>query len=312
LLGSNPSGVSAMSSGATGAESSLDTRSLFPSQPQAAPLVLATPPPPLAPAQAVPGQAVPGQAVPGQAAPGQAAPGQIAPATVAHPDSGGGLARWLPTVFALVAVLIAGVIATVVILGRDVEPPRTVTITQLVPPPDSAAPPTTTTPVAPPPTTPVVTEGSVRIAAAEGSNLEGATIRLGERTLTAAEATTPMNISPGTYAVRVEREGYRPWEGEVVVTAGQQAMISPELVPVSVQQRAPAAPPATLSINTRPWSRVWIGSRELGTTPIGEATVPSGTVRLRIVDRDGRTFNRSVRVAPGATENVFFDLEGPQ
>jgi serine/threonine-protein kinase len=312
LLGSNPSGVSAMSSGATGAESSLDTRSLFPSQPQAAPLVLATPPPPLAPAQAVPGQAVPGQAVPGQAAPGQAAPGQIAPATVAHPDSGGGLARWLPTVFALVAVLIAGVIATVVILGRDVEPPRTVTITQLVPPPDTAAPPTTTTPVAPPPTTPVVTEGSVRIAAAEGSNLEGATIRLGERTLTTAKATTPMNISPGTYAVRVEREGYRPWEGEVVVTAGQQAMISPELVPVSVQQRAPAAPPATLSINTRPWSRVWIGSRELGTTPIGEATVPSGTVRLRIVDRDGRTFNRSVRVAPGATENVFFDLEGPQ
>ena len=89
-------------------------------------------------------------------------------------------------------------------------------------------------------------------------------------------------------------------------------MISPELVAAVQRPSTPAAPPATLSINTRPWSRVWIGSRELGTTPIGEATVPSGTVRLRIVDRDGRTFNRSVRVAPGATENVFFDLDAAE
>ncbi|MDQ3034788.1 MAG: hypothetical protein M3Y87_20425, partial [Myxococcota bacterium] len=88
----------------------------------------------------------------------------------------------------------------------------------------------------------------------------------------------------------------------------------PELVPLpraasSAVPRGPAAPPGTLSINTRPWSKVWVGSRLLGTTPIGEARVPSGTVRLRIVDRDGRSFTRSVRVPPGTTESVFFDLD---
>jgi serine/threonine-protein kinase len=78
------------------------------------------------------------------------------------------------------------------------------------------------------------------------------------------------------------------------------------------QPSRPAAAPATLSINTRPWSRVWIGNRLLGTTPIGEVTVPSGNVRLRIVDRDGRSFTRSARVAAGANENLFFDLDQPE
>jgi serine/threonine-protein kinase len=290
LLGSNPSGVSATAAApaTNGGEQPLDASSLFGAGPQAAPLPVPAPAP-----------------VP------VAAPLPVPAVPVAQPDGGSSLARWLPTVLALVAVLIAGVIAAVVIGTRN-EPPRTVTITQVVPPPTTTVAPPPTTSEAPPPTAPVVSEGSIRVAVAEGSSLEGATIRLGERTLTAAEVATPINIAPGTYPVRVEREGFRAWEGEVVVTAGQQAMISPELVAAVQRPSTPAAPPATLSINTRPWSRVWIGSRELGTTPIGEATVPSGTVRLRIVDRDGRTFNRSVRVAPGATENVFFDLDAAE
>jgi len=87
--------------------------------------------------------------------------------------------------------------------------------------------------------------------------------------------------------------------------------VSPS-VPVGARAQRPAAAPATLSINTRPWSRVWMGNRLLGTTPIGEVTVPSGNVRLRIVDRDGRSFARSARVAAGANENLFFDLDQPE
>ncbi|MBN8609826.1 MAG: serine/threonine protein kinase [Deltaproteobacteria bacterium] len=238
-------------------------------------------------------------------------PAAVAPA---QSDRGGALSRWLPTVLALVAVLLAGVIAVVVIGGRDEG--RTVTITQVTPPPTTTAvipPPTVppaTTEVATPPATslPPATEGSLRFVL-EGSSFEGATIRVGDRTLTAAELAAPLAMAAGTFTVHVEREGYRTWENEIVVSAGRESSVTPELVRESSTPRTPAAPPATLSINTRPWSRVWIGSRELGTTPIGEATVPSGTVRLRIVDRDGRTFNRSVRVAAGATENVFFDLD---
>jgi serine/threonine-protein kinase len=288
LLGSNPSAVSAAAApGAHAGEQPLDANALFGGA--AAPL-----PVPASPAPAPVTAPAP-------------TPAPVVPAAPVPQGDGGVLARWLPTVLALVAVLLAGVIAAVVIGSRN-EPPRTVTITQMVPP---VAPPPTTT-EAPPPTAPIVTEGSIRVAVAEGSSLEGTTIHIGARTLTPADVATPVNIAPGTYPVRVEREGFRTWEGEVVVTAGQQAMISPELVAAVQRPSTPAAPPAHLSINTRPWSRVWIGSRELGTTPIGEATVPSGTVRLRIVDRDGRTFNRSVRVAPGATENVFFDLDAAE
>jgi hypothetical protein len=36
--------------------------------------------------------------------------------------------------------------------------------------------------------------------------------------------------------------------------------------------------------------------------------VPSGRVRLRIVDRDGRTFARIVEVPAGREATVFYDL----
>jgi len=291
LLGSNPSAHSGAALGVSGVGASAMGAGATPLD---ADLLFGNAPPPLAsPAVAAQPAAAPVVA---------AAPAAVAPAQA----DGGTLAKWLPTVFALVAVLIAGIIAAVVIGGRD--EPRTVTITQLAPPP------TTTQVAEPPPTAPPTTsatatptEGSVRVM----GQLEGVTLRIGDRTFTPAELSQPVLIAPGTYPVHAEREGFRPWDGEVVITTGQQVSITPELTAAATVAR-PTAPPATLSINTRPWSRVWIGSRELGTTPIGEATVPSGTVRLRIVDRDGRTFTRSVRVAPGATQNVFFDLDAPE
>jgi serine/threonine protein kinase len=66
--------------------------------------------------------------------------------------------------------------------------------------------------------------------------------------------------------------------------------------------------PGRLSINSRPWSRVYIGPRMLGTTPIGDVEVESGTLRLRLVDRDGLEHARSITVAPGGHERAFFDL----
>jgi serine/threonine-protein kinase len=64
----------------------------------------------------------------------------------------------------------------------------------------------------------------------------------------------------------------------------------------------------TLAINTRPWSKVYIGPRLLGTTPLGGVTVPVGTIALRLVDRDGATHRRTVRVEAGQPATAFFDL----
>ena len=136
----------------------------------------------------------------------------------------------------------------------------------------------------------------------------GAVVRVGERTLTEGELGQALQMQPGTYLVHIEHPDLRPWDEEIEVRPGETTDVEPTLVP---RERAPAAPPGHLSINTRPWSKVYVGPRLLGTTPIGEAQVPSGSVRLRIVDRDGRTFSRSVRVPAGGSETVFYDLDTP-
>ena len=61
-------------------------------------------------------------------------------------------------------------------------------------------------------------------------------------------------------------------------------------------------------MNTRPWSKVYVGRRLLGTTPIGRSRVPSGTVRLRLVDRDGQEHRRTVRVPAGEHVTQSFNL----
>jgi serine/threonine-protein kinase len=132
-----------------------------------------------------------------------------------------------------------------------------------------------------------------------------ATVQIGNRTVSSEQLRGEVSFPPGTYPVHVEHPGYRPWDGQVVIEAGNTAVLEPTLVP---SERAHTAPRGRISINTRPWSKVYVGSRLLGTTPIGEASVPSGRVRLRIVDRDGRTFSRTVHIDPGERESVFFDL----
>jgi eukaryotic-like serine/threonine-protein kinase len=147
-----------------------------------------------------------------------------------------------------------------------------------------------------------VSVGSVRVE----STPPGATVRIGDR---AAEGQTPLTVlqlAPGTHHVVVERAGFETWEGDVEVAPDQEASAIAALRPIT---RAPARPPGRISINTRPWSKVYVGGRLLGTTPIAEANVPSGSVRLRLVDRDGETHARTVRVGPGASERVFYDLQ---
>ncbi|RLB45831.1 MAG: hypothetical protein DRJ42_29075 [Deltaproteobacteria bacterium] len=63
----------------------------------------------------------------------------------------------------------------------------------------------------------------------------------------------------------------------------------------------------TLAINTRPWSKVYIGRRSIGTTPV-EADVSAGRLRLELVDPEGRVFFRTVTVPAGGREQTSFDL----
>ena len=65
---------------------------------------------------------------------------------------------------------------------------------------------------------------------------------------------------------------------------------------------------ATLSLNTHPWSKVYLRGRLLGTTPLGAARVPAGRLRLRFEDRDGRIHNRTLYLAAGEAHERFIEL----
>jgi serine/threonine-protein kinase len=159
-----------------------------------------------------------------------------------------------------------------------------------------------------PPPPPAPTTGSVFVSSVPS----GATITFGDR---GSAGTTPLELAmlpPGTYDVRLALDGHQDWTGQVQVGAGQRANLSAQLQPVQPTEREPerpaAGPPGRLSLNTQPWSRVYLGGRLLGTTPLGQVSVPSGTQRLRLVDRDGNEHRRTVRVPPGGVVTESFDL----
>lgn len=136
----------------------------------------------------------------------------------------------------------------------------------------------------------------------------GATISLGDHPNVGVTPLEIGMIAPGTYEVRLALDGHQEWRGEVVVAEGQRESVRAELERVPRRTKAAARPPGQLSLNTRPWSKVYLGNRLLGTTPLGRVTVPSGTQRLRLVDRDGNEHRKTVRVPPGGHVVESFDL----
>ena len=135
----------------------------------------------------------------------------------------------------------------------------------------------------------------------------GATIRIDDRELTETTPTILTEIPAGSHQISISANGYETWREEIDVVADDRTNVNAVLERVR-RPTGPATPPGRLSINTRPWSKVYVGGRQLGTTPIGGATVPSGTLRLRLVDRDGNTHYRSVQVPAGDEARAFFDL----
>jgi serine/threonine-protein kinase len=73
---------------------------------------------------------------------------------------------------------------------------------------------------------------------------------------------------------------------------------------------APAAAPAAekpagfgrLTLDTVPWTDVFLGSMKLGTTPLVEVKIPAGSHHLRLVNPDAKIDKQlDVTVAPDAT-----------
>ncbi|NIW33193.1 MAG: PEGA domain-containing protein, partial [Actinobacteria bacterium] len=85
---------------------------------------------------------------------------------------------------------------------------------------------------------------------------EGSTISVDGEELDATTPFTLEELEPGEHTVTFAHRGYRNWEGTVTVEGGETASLTQELTAI---RREPVAPPGRLSINTRPWSKVYVG-----------------------------------------------------
>jgi len=229
------------------------------------------------------------------------------PTPASKKKGGGGFAIAAGAIMAL--LLLGGLVVAAGVVGWSylrAEPPEPVALNeppavQPAPRPEATPPPTADEPAVP-------TTGSVFLE----SDPPGAAVTFDGREV----GETPVEIgmvADGPHDVTMTLEGHEDFEDRIIVVAGRRATLTGDLQRVRRAgrgrgRRAPAGPPGRLSLNTRPWSKVYVGNRLLGTTPIGNVEVPSGPVRLRLVDRDGQEHTRTVSVPPGEQVNHSFDL----
>jgi serine/threonine-protein kinase len=112
--------------------------------------------------------------------------------------------------------------------------------------------------------------------------------------------------APAAQAVAPDEADARPEEPAPVGEAQALAPHSP-----SAARDKRDAKPGKLSINTRPWSTVYLGSRVLGTTPLANIAVPRGTLTLKLVDRDGNVHLRRLAKGKGNERSAFYDFQTP-
>jgi serine/threonine-protein kinase len=91
-----------------------------------------------------------------------------------------------------------------------------------------------------------------------------------------------------------------PESPEAVLEAGDHA---------EAREQPARSKDVLLSINTKPWSTVYLGHRVLGTTPLANVAVPNKAIKLKLVDRDGHQHIRRIPRSSRHKRSVFFDFE---
>jgi serine/threonine-protein kinase len=137
------------------------------------------------------------------------------------------------------------------------------------------------------------------------------TVSIDGRALVTSRGPAPVMRHPveaGPHLVRVTHDGYIPWESRVELKAGAEAKLEVRLFAAPRSRPSPAPAQASsvsaghgyLSVKTVPWSKVFLGGRSLGTTPLARVRVPAGTHRLDLVYGDGRRRQRRVKIGTDA------------
>ena len=133
--------------------------------------------------------------------------------------------------------------------------------------------------------------------------------------------------------LRLSRAGYADFEVQVFVTRGKTVQLpTPELIPVQPsaqarpvqelrlrsrrrERRRSAASEQSvdgtglLSLNTLPWSQVYVDGESIGHTPVLEQPLSAGAHTIRLLNPElGLAKELQIQVKPGQTLKKLIDL----
>jgi hypothetical protein len=134
----------------------------------------------------------------------------------------------------------------------------------------------------------------------------------------ALESPSPIQgqpLSPGLHHLALTLPGFERRLVDVGLKPGERRSLDIELRPLHKAtpalhgiERAPSVPPGYLTVKTIPWSKVYEGSRLLGTTPFAGVALPAGPHALTFVNPDRPSLTRKVVIHPGGEERISLEL----
>ena len=138
----------------------------------------------------------------------------------------------------------------------------------------------------------------------------GARVTVDGEMLRAATPIHAEQFASGMHKVIVEKRGYSARELAVHLNDGEHRTLDVELRPGARRVvRAAKVPQGYLTVRTVPWSKVFEGSRLLGTTPMANVPLSEGTHTLTFVNPDLPATRRAVTVRAGEEERLSIELK---
>jgi len=109
----------------------------------------------------------------------------------------------------------------------------------------------------------------------------------------------------GSYLITARLSGYKDWSERIRPRPGERRTIVARL---TRRQAVVKRGKAKLSINCKPWAKVFLDNRPIGTTPIANLEIDSGTYSLRLVNNQINA-KKTLRIKASPGENIKKNIE---
>jgi serine/threonine-protein kinase len=117
-------------------------------------------------------------------------------------------------------------------------------------------------------------------------------------------------IAPGLHHIVVERAGFLPRRLTVQIDEGEHRTLDVELRAAPRRRgKMPHLPTGALTVRTVPWSKVYDGTRLIGTTPLANVPLTAGSHSLRFVNPDLPPVKRTIEVRAGEETRLSLEIK---